>query len=148
MWISLSLQIHPEQEWVPDSEKTIHWLANDLWQFGMKVQLGPITHCLKAYLFIYLFIFWGGNLWESTQSVNRQAERTRKLMSPKSVFKDEWGFSRHVPELLLLGNQAVVHSFPMVPQEDWAPVVASGNWLDKAPHIHSLPFSDSFPTLY
>lgn len=21
----------------------------------MKVQLGPITHCLKAYLFIYLF---------------------------------------------------------------------------------------------
>ena len=55
MWISPSLQIHPEQEWVPDSEKTIHWLANDLWQFGMKVQLGPITHCLKAYLFIYLF---------------------------------------------------------------------------------------------
>lgn len=124
-----------------DNSLASQWLMTE---FGMKVQLGPITCCLKA----FFFFFWGGSLWESTQSVNRQAERTRKLMPPKSVFKDEWGFSRHVPELLLLGNQAVVHSSPTVPQEDWVPVVESGNWLDKAPHIHSLPFSDSFPTLY
>ena len=122
-----------------DNSLASQWLMTE---FVMKVQVWPITRCLKSY------IFWGGSLWESTQSVNRQAERTRKLMPPKAVFKDEWGFGRHVPELLLLGNQAVVHNSPRVPQEDWVPVAESGNWLDKAPHVHSLPFSDSFPTPY
>lgn len=129
----------------PDSEWTIHWLTSDLWQsLKRKYELGLLFFAWRLFFFL-----WERRLWEYTQSVNRQAERTRKLMPPKAVLNQRWMGSWQVCYSVVphLENWGMFHNTPRVPQEGWILVAESGAWPDKALHVGSLPFFPSLPHL-